>query len=48
MKYQIPLQRYEDRDPYKLAIAKAFSPMEEIETLVVDIGEDIEEATEKM
>ena len=46
-KYQIPSQRYEDRDPYKLAIAKAFSPMEEVETLVVDIGEDIEEATDK-
>ena len=47
LKYQIPSQRYEDCDPYKLAIAKAFSLMEEVETLVVDIGEDIEEDTDK-
>ena len=45
--YHLPAARYEDCDPYKIALTKAFCPMEETETLVIDIGEAIEEANGK-
>ena len=46
--YDLPAdERDRDSDPYKIALNKAFSPMEDMETLVIDVGEDIMEAVDK-
>ena len=46
--YDLPAdERDRDSDPYKIALNKAFSPMDDTETLVIDVGEDIMEAVDK-
>ena len=36
-----------ERDPYKIALSHIFSPVPDVETLIINVGEDIMEATDK-
>ena len=47
--YDLPeKERHVERDPYKIAISQVFSPVPEVETLIINVGEDIMEATDKL
>ena len=47
--YDLPeKERHAERDPYKIAISQVFSPVPEVETLIINVGEDIMEATDKL
>ena len=46
--YVLPkLERMVEKDPYKIALSDVFSPLAETSLLVIDVGEEIMEATDK-